>query len=62
MGKRLLMNSMDLARLFKICKILHYLFIKLYYTLYASLVFLFASFTDSPGTGLPVSRHDEADL
>lgn len=59
MGKRLLMNSMDLARLFTI---LHYLFIKLYYTLYASLVFLFASFTDSPGTGLPVSRHDEADL
>lgn len=58
------MNSMDLARLFKICKILHYVFITLYYTstLYASLVFLFASFTDSPGTGLPVSRYDEADL
>lgn len=62
MGKRLLMNSMDLAIVFKICKILHNVFITLYYTLYASLVFLFASFTDSPGTGLPVSRHDEADL
>lgn len=56
------MNSMDLAIVFKICKILHNVFITLYYTLYASLVFLFASFTDSPGTGLPVSRYDEADL
>lgn len=62
MGKRLLMNSMDLAIVFKFCKILHNVFITLYYTLYASLVFLFASFTDSPGTGLPVSRYDEADL
>lgn len=62
MGKRLLMNSMDLAIVFKICKILHNVFITLYYTLYASLVFLFASFTDSPGIGLPFSRYDEADL
>lgn len=59
MGKRLLMNSMDLAIVFKFCKILLYL---LHCIVHYMLHFLFASFTDSPGTGLPVSRYDEADL
>lgn len=55
------MNSMDLAIIILYSKSVKF-YITLYYTLYASLVFLFASFTDSPGTGLPVSRYDEADL